>query len=102
MNLGNLAPPDYTTPPFPSLYWPIPANTDRALYLYGATDIWRYTLLWTLIIYAVFHLVVAVFAVAVQLMNGKSAWHYVWIIPVFYALIAGVEALIAGSIVGLM
>ena len=42
------------------------------------------------------------FAVGVQLSNGKSALKYVWIIPVFYLLIAGVEALIAGTVVGLM
>jgi hypothetical protein len=55
-----------------------------------------------LIIYAVFHLVAAAFAVCMQLGKGKSAWKYVWIIPLVYALVAGIEALLAGSIVGLM
>jgi hypothetical protein len=37
-----------------------------------------------------------------QLGKGKSAWQYVWIIPLVYALIAGIEALMAGSIIGVM
>jgi hypothetical protein len=37
-----------------------------------------------------------------QLGKGKSAWQYVWIIPLVYALIAGIEAVLAGSIIGLM
>lgn len=96
------APFDYATPPFPSLYWPYRAKPGVANYLYYARDIWRYTLLWTLIVYAVFHFAVAGFAVLMQFRNGKSALQYIWAIPLVYALIAGVEALIAGSIVGLM
>ena len=52
--------------------------------------------------FAVFHLVVAAWAVAMQLGKGTNSWKYVWIIPLFYALLAGIEALMAGSIVGLM
>ncbi|TAQ90912.1 hypothetical protein B7494_g761 [Chlorociboria aeruginascens] len=100
--LQNPAPLGYATPPFPSLYWPYKAKPGVANYLYYTHDIWRYTLLWTLIIFAVFHLTVAGFAVLVQLGKGKSAWQYVWIIPLVYALIAGIEALLAGSIVGLI
>ncbi|TVY31623.1 Uncharacterized protein LSUB1_G008702 [Lachnellula subtilissima] len=100
VRLHDPAPFDYSTPPFPSLYWPIYVKPGVANYLYYASDIWRYTLLWTLIIYAVFHGAVAGFAVLMQLGKGKRAWQYVWIIPLLYALIAGVEALLAGSIVG--
>jgi hypothetical protein len=45
---------------------------------------------------------VAAFAVLMQIGKGKKAWQYVWAIPLLYALIGGIEALIAGSIVGLM
>jgi hypothetical protein len=58
--------------------------------------------MWTLMMFAAVHLVVAAFAMLVQLGKGKRAWKYVWIIPLFYAVIAGIEALLAGSIVGLM
>ena len=94
-------PIDYTTPPFPGLYWPLFAPA-VANYLYYPTDIWRFTLLWTLIMYALFHLTAATLAVCMQLKRGTPAWKYVWIIPVVYALIAGIEALLAGSFVGLM
>jgi hypothetical protein len=63
---------------------------------------WRYTLLWTLIIFAVFHAAVAGFAVLMQLGKGKRAWQYVGIIPLTYALVAGMQALMAGSIIGVM
>jgi hypothetical protein len=100
--LQNPAPLSYSTPPFPSLYWPYKAKPGVAHYLYYFHDIWRYTILWTLIIFGVFHLVVAAFAVLMQIGKGKRAWQYVWAIPLIYALVAGVEALLAGSIVGLM
>lgn len=100
--IRNPAPLDYVTPPFPSLYWPLHAKPGIPNYLYYSNDIWRYTLLWTLIIFAVFHWVVAAFAVVMQLGKGKNAWQYVWIIPLVYSLIAGVEALLAGSFVGLI
>jgi hypothetical protein len=48
------------------------------------------------------HLMVAGFAVLMQLGKGKRAWQYAWIIPLTYVLVAGIEALLSGSIVGLM
>jgi hypothetical protein len=100
--LENPAPLGYKTPPFPSLYWPYNARPGEANYLYFTYDIWRHTLLWTLITFAVCHLTVAAWAVAMQLGKNKNAWKYVWIIPLVYALLAGIEALMAGSITGLM
>ncbi|APA15088.1 hypothetical protein sscle_14g098580 [Sclerotinia sclerotiorum 1980 UF-70] len=100
--IENPAPLDYSTPPFPSLYWPLHANPGIPNYLYYAHDIWRFTLLWTLIVYGVTHMAVAVYATAMQLGKGKNAWQYVWVIPLIYALVAGIEALLAGSLVGLI
>jgi len=100
--LQTTAPLDYATPPFPSLYWPYKAKPGVPNYLYYTHDIWRYTLLWTLIIFALVHLIVAAFAVSIQVGKGKQAWQYIWMIPLVYALVAGVEALLAGSIVGLI
>ncbi|TGO41557.1 hypothetical protein BHYA_0020g00560 [Botrytis hyacinthi] len=100
--IDNPAPLDYSTPPFPSLYWPVHAKPGVPIYLYYAHDIWRYTLLWTLIVYGITHIAVAAWAVAMQLGKGKNAWQYAWIIPLVYALIAGIEALLAGSLVGLI
>lgn len=100
--MKSTAPLDYTTPSFPSLYWPYKAAPGVANYLYNTHDIWRFTLLWTLIVYAGCHVVVVLYAVLMQLGKGKKAWKYVWTFPIIYCAIAGLEALIAGSIVGLM
>ncbi|KAB8289874.1 hypothetical protein EYC80_010505 [Monilinia laxa] len=102
--IENPAPLDYSTPPFPSLYWPLYAKPGVPNYLYYAHDIWRFTLLWTLIVFGVTHMAVVIYAIIMQLGKGKSAWQYVWIIimPILYGLIAGIEALLAGSFVGLI
>lgn len=102
VRLSNPAPLDYATPSFPSLYWPYKAKPGVANYLYYTHDIWRFTLLWTLIAFATVHLAVAAFAMIMQLGKTKSAWKYVWMIPIIYAFIAGIQALIAGSFLGLM
>ena len=100
--LQNPTPIDYSVPSFPSLYWPYKAKPGVANYLYYSNDVWRFTLLWTLILFASFHAVVAIYAILMQVGKGKSAWQYVWIIPLAYAFVAGIEAVLAGSIIGLM
>ena len=87
------------TPPFPSLYWP-PHEPIQALYFFG--DAWRFTLIWTFIIYAIFHVSAALIALAMQVGKRRSAWKYLWTIPLMYMAAAGVEALLAGSVVGIM
>lgn len=37
-----------------------------------------------------------------QLGRKKSNWKYLWTVPLLYAFVAGVEAIMAGSVVGLM
>ncbi len=70
--------------------------------LYYLSDIWRFTLIWTFIIYAIFHLGAAGIAVAMQMGKRQTRWKYLWVIPTVYCLVAGFEAIFAGSIVGLM
>ena len=93
-------PAEYHTPPFPSLYWPIKSNVrfDHPKYLYYRQDVWRFTLFWTIIIFEAFHVVASLYAVAVQWRN----WKLMWMVPLVYMLVAGVEAVLAGSVVGLM
>ncbi|KAK3943060.1 hypothetical protein QBC46DRAFT_54707 [Diplogelasinospora grovesii] len=95
----DTAPAGYTTPPFPSLHWP-PQDPRWSLYTLG--DILRFTLLWTLIIYGLFHLGAAGIALLMQVGKKKSNWKFLWLVPIVYAIVAGVEALFAGSIVGLI
>ena len=93
-------PDGYQTPPFPSLYWPIKSNArfDHPKYLYYSQDVWRFTLFWTIIIFEASHVVASLYAVAVQWRN----WKLMWMVPIIYMLVAGVEAVLAGSVVGLM
>ena len=120
----------YTTPSFPALYWPFDAHPGQPQYLYSLTDIWRFTLYWTLLTIPCAHLVVSLWAVLMQLSTANGRHRYlhhtdagknlsrknrkllgekpfqecltwVWLIPVIYLVIGGLEALIAGSLVGL-
>ena len=94
----NRVPINYETPSFPSLYNPLVAPFDRAYYLYYTDDIWRFTLYWTLIFYAATHLTVAGCAVLVH----RRKWSVIWVVPLVYTIVAGLEAFLAGSIVGLV
>ncbi|KAF2751144.1 integral membrane protein [Sporormia fimetaria CBS 119925] len=73
-----------------------PVGANKSYHLYDPTDIWRFTLLWTLLLFGVVHLVVALWACAIQWRN----WKLIWITPIVFVVIGGLEALIAGSIVG--
>ncbi|KAH8591795.1 hypothetical protein B0O99DRAFT_690342 [Bisporella sp. PMI_857] len=98
----NPAPLDYVSPGFPSLYWPLHAKPGEPIYLYNTSDVMRFTLYWTLIIYAIFHLSAAGYAILMQVGKGKSVWKYAWAIVGVYAVVAGAEAVMAGCFVGLI
>lgn len=107
-------PLDYTQPSFPSLYWPINPSPGEPRYLYYQSDIWRFTLYWTLITYGAVHLAASIWAVLMQLrsvmamktkaLGGLNKMRktliWVWAIPLVYLIVAGIEAVIAGSVVG--
>ncbi|KAL4764951.1 uncharacterized protein BDW70DRAFT_95175 [Aspergillus foveolatus] len=93
---NNRVPINYVTPPFPSLYDPFPGRDNVAFYLYHTKDIWRFTLYWTLIFYIACHLAVAACSLVMQ---GRN-WKICLGIPIIYAVIGGIEAVVAGSIVG--
>jgi hypothetical protein len=95
-------PPGYRTPSFPSLYLHLYDETPtREWSLFNLGDIWRFTLIWTLIVYAIFHLGAAAIAIA---MHGKTrtSWKFLWTVPLVYLFVAGIEAIFAGSIVGVV
>ncbi|KAI9807796.1 MAG: hypothetical protein M1825_005101 [Sarcosagium campestre] len=96
--IENPAPVDYITPAFPSLYWPFREKARDAAYLYYSTDVWRFTILWTLIVYAAVFVTASLYAVVMQMRN----WKFVWMIPLAYAVVGGIEAVLAGSVVGLV
>lgn len=88
----------YTPPPFPSLYWPFPIAGPQEEYLYDTRSMWRFTLYWTIIIVVGVHLCAAGYACVVQYRN----WKVIWLAPVGFMLIGGIEALIAGNITGVL
>jgi hypothetical protein len=99
---SQIPPPDYTSPPFPSLGWVLLDETaNRQHSLFYVTDIWRFTLLWTLISFAALHLSAALLAVFMH-GNKKLGWKYLWAVPLIYGFVAAIQAIIAGSIVGLV
>lgn len=93
---NNRVPINYVTPAFPSLYDPFPGRSNVAYYLYHTRDIWRFTLYWTLIFYICCYMTVAACALVMQ---GRN-WKICLAVPVVYAVTGGLEAVLAGSIVG--
>ncbi|KAF2015509.1 hypothetical protein BU24DRAFT_179696 [Aaosphaeria arxii CBS 175.79] len=94
--VDSAVPLGYQTPGFPSLYWPLPVSATSPYYLYHPSDIWRFTTLWTVLFFGGVHLVVSAWACMVQWRN----WKLIWITPIFYVVVGGIEGIIAGSIVG--
>lgn len=88
----------YVAPKFPALYWPIGVLPGIPQYLYGVKDPWRFTLFWTLLVFEACHLAACGYAFAVQWRN----WRLMLGVMLLYAVLAGVEALMAGSFIGLL
>lgn len=126
-NTTTWVPEDYKAPSFPSLYWLIgPENLVQPRFLYHVHDIWRFTLFWTIIIFEAVHLIAGTYAVVIVWWGGRNRLQadgkhnmeskgikkggeeslkkikVLWVVPVVYGIVAGVEAVLAGSVVGLM
>lgn len=95
-------------------------------FLYHLHDIWRFTLFWTIIIFEAVHLLAGTYAVVIVWWGGRNGLKedgkekaerkgvkrggeeslkkikVLWVVPVVYGVVAGVEAVLAGSVVGLM
>ncbi|OAA64134.1 integral membrane protein [Akanthomyces lecanii RCEF 1005] len=96
-------PPNYKTPPFPSLnvHTLSDETSDKIYTLYHIGDIWRFTTVWTVIVYAVFHMGAVMVAFMTHGFKRRS-WKLLWLAPIVYLSVAGVEAVLSGSIVGLI
>lgn len=94
--VDSAVPFGYTTPPFPSLYWPLPPGAQQSYYLYRPDDILRFTVYWTLLLVGGVHVVTALWACIIQWRN----WKLIWITLPVFSVVGAVEALIAGAIVG--
>jgi len=98
----NYPPADYVTPPFPSLSFQLyDVTREHRLSLYYISDIWRFTVLWTIIIYGAVH--VASAAAAIIMQGGKKrSWMYLWLAPLLYLCVAIFQGLFVGSVIGLV
>ncbi|KGQ08742.1 hypothetical protein BBAD15_g5925 [Beauveria bassiana D1-5] len=96
-------PPNYKTPPFPSLnVHTLSDETGNKIYtLYHIGDIWRFTVVWTVIVYALFHMGAVMVAFMTHGFKRRS-WKLLWLAPIVYLSVAGLEAVLSGSIVGLV
>ena len=83
--------------PFPSLYI-IAGEYQNAKFLANPGDVWKFSVLWTIIVYECFHIAASGYAAIVSPQNWKASW----LIVLFYIIFGGIEALFAGSMVGLM
>lgn len=105
MPYPNTPPPGYRSPPFPSLNVRTVADPtqDRAYTLYYLGDVWKFTVIWTLIAYALFHCGALLVAAAMRSPRKPPlSWRFVCLVPLVCLVTAGLEALLAGSVVGLM
>lgn len=89
----------YVVPRFPSLYWPVGSSKQQyeMSNLYYTYDIWRFTVIWTIIMFVAFHLAAACWA-SLMKRGVKSAL----LISTAYIVIGGIEGIVSGSIVGLI
>ncbi|KAM3512927.1 hypothetical protein MY11210_003410 [Beauveria gryllotalpidicola] len=96
-------PPNYKTPPFPSLnVHTLSDETSNKIYtLYRIGDIWRFTVVWTVIVYALFHMGAVMVAFMTHGFKRRS-WKLLWLAPIVYLSVAGLAAVLSGSIVGLV
>ncbi|KFH48951.1 hypothetical protein ACRE_000880 [Hapsidospora chrysogenum ATCC 11550] len=103
MEFPAVPPASYRTPRFPSLNVQTIYDTspDRRYTLYYIDDVWRFTMIWTIIFYALFHLAAVIIATFAHGW-GISSWKYFWGVPAVYLVIAAIEAVLSGSIVGVM
>lgn len=87
----------YTPPKFPGLTLHFESNDATSEFLYYSSDIWKFTLFWTLIVFAVFYLAAGVIAAVGQ----RKLFNGIFIILVYFVWGIG-QAFISGSIVGIL
>lgn len=107
-------PVGYTTPPFPSLYWPsYPLSSNfESLILYYSFDIWKFTVFWSLILFGGFYLAAGILAVFNHVHNGyrhgiaksmlKETIAGCLFLLAFYLLIGLTQGFISGAVIGVL
>ncbi|KAL1921905.1 uncharacterized protein VTP21DRAFT_10547 [Calcarisporiella thermophila] len=96
-------PPNYTTPKWPSLYWPLGGKSQVALYY--VSDIFQFTLIWTVLLISATFASAGLWAYFVFLPTTRSStrWRHrllVHAVPIAFATIGAFAGLVSGSVVG--
>lgn len=105
----------YSTPVFPSLFWPLGPLRHRfnQLYLYYSFDIWKFTVYWAMIFFASSYLVAGLTACAnmnlkrrrefavIPQMNRAISARLIFIV-VAYLAVGTTRGFLSGAIVGLL
>ncbi|KAG8985039.1 hypothetical protein FRB90_004975, partial [Tulasnella sp. 427] len=100
-------PPNYTTPKFPSLYDPTNelASGDNAeslpgvYYLYYSTDIYRFCLYWTLILYTPMYLLCGLHGLFVHLITKRTVNKVALLAPLVYLFFGMLFGVLSSAIV---
>lgn len=104
----------YTPPAFPSVYWPLGPLREKydQLFLYYSTDIWKFTVYWSMICFATVYTLVGVCACfnivfkglrLRRITNGKRSFGRKAVTVAALYILSGLsQGFIVGAIVGLM
>ncbi|CDS05291.1 hypothetical protein LRAMOSA07820 [Lichtheimia ramosa] len=94
-------------PPWPSLYWPfspdfVPLNliADVPHSLFYLNDIWRYTVLWSIIFALVVYLPAGMWAFITLAKTKTFRWYILMIVPFIFVLGGSLASFVTGSIIG--
>ncbi|CAR56731.1 May24p [Kluyveromyces lactis] len=90
-------PVGYQVPDFPSLYWPMNNGKFSVAYLYYLPDIWRFTIFWTMILFAIVYGTTG----AIAWTTHKKILFGFWMIPL-YIMIGMAQAFVSGTVVGIL
>ncbi|RLV95997.1 Uncharacterized protein JA1_000655 [Spathaspora sp. JA1] len=103
----------YSTPPFPSLFWPL--GPTKAAYqqafLYYTIDIWKFTVWWTLILFGGLYTIVGIIAAISSILNKPrnqskitGGLEIIFVITMIfcYLLIGLTRGFCSGAVVGII
>lgn len=106
----------YTTPIFPSLFWPLGPSKPSylVLFLYYSRDIWKFTVFWLLIFFLIAYVLVGFMALGNMLFKGyreqkaisqmpqRSVLRRLIAVVVSYTIWGAAQGVFSGALVGLL
>ncbi|CEG64087.1 hypothetical protein RMATCC62417_01123 [Rhizopus microsporus] len=101
-------PNDYkSAPSWPSLYWPFQRGynplvmvADKEHSLYYINDIWRFTMIWSLLFSLVVYLPAGVWAFMMFAKSRTLNWYTLMMIPFLFVIGGAIASFVIGSIIG--